>query len=76
MAEQITTTTDVISALGGTQAIQDLLGVGQQAISHWRTQNRFPPHTFVTVQAALMKRGLSADVSLWRWERKRKAVGE
>lgn len=77
MSRQITTTSDLIDALGGTKAICDLLNVGQQAVSHWRVRDRLPAHTYPTVQSELMKRGLSADLSVWRWDRRtRKAADE
>ena len=77
MTRQITKTADLIDVLGGTKAICDLLNVGQQAVSHWRVHDRLPAHTYPVIQTELMKRGLSADLSVWRWDRRtRKAANE
>jgi hypothetical protein len=76
MYNQITSTHEIIKALGGTKSACQILGVKQQAISVWRVNNQLPPHTFPAISQELLKRGLAADLSLWRWERKRKAVGE
>jgi hypothetical protein len=76
MSNQITTTSDVIRALGGTKAACEILGVKQQAISVWRVTGVLPPHTFPIISQELLKRGLSADLSLWRWERKKKIAPE
>jgi hypothetical protein len=67
---------DVILALGGTEAVAKMFNVTSQAVSVWRVRNALPPHTFPTISQELLKRGLAADLSLWRWDRKRKAVGE
>jgi hypothetical protein len=76
MYNQITTTADVISALGGTKSACEILGVKQQAISVWRVTGLLPPHTFPIISQELLKRGLAADLSVWRWDRKKKVVGE
>lgn len=70
MSKKLTTTDDVIKALGGTKQACDMLCVKPQAISVWRVQNLFPPHTFPTISQELLSRGLVAEVSLWRWGRK------
>jgi len=76
MYNQISTTADVISALGGTKSACQILGVKQQAVSVWRVTGQLPPHTFPTISQELLKRGLAADLSLWRWDRKKKVVNE
>ena len=76
MSQPLSTVAEIVEAIGGTKAACLLLGVGQQAVSHWRVKDRLPPHTYPTIQSELMKRGLAADLSLWRWERKRKPVAE
>jgi DNA-binding transcriptional regulator YdaS (Cro superfamily) len=71
MSLKITTTKDAIDALGGTKAVCSLIGVKEQAVSMWRTSNQFPAHTFTAIQEALLATGRTADISLWRFERKR-----
>lgn len=72
MHRNLSSTNDIISALGGTRSVCDLLGVKSGAVSVWRTQNLLPPHTYPTIQTELMKRGLTADLSVWRWDRRNK----
>jgi hypothetical protein len=76
MHRNLYSTSDVIDALGGTKPVCSLLQVKEGAVSVWRVHNLLPPHTFPTISQELLKRGLAADLSLWRWDRKRKAVGE
>jgi len=72
MSRQITKASDIIEVLGGTKATCNLLGVTGQAVSHWRVSDLLPSHTYPIVQSELMKRGLSADLSVWRWDRRSK----
>jgi len=76
MGKSLYTVADVVEALGGTRAACMILGVGQSAIGNWRGANLLPPHTFPTISQELLKRGLAADLSLWRWDRKKKVVNE
>lgn len=76
MHRNLYSTSDVIDALGGTKPVCALLQVKEGAVSVWRVNNLLPPHTFPTISQELLKRGLSADLSIWRWDRKKKAVGE
>lgn len=76
MSKSLYSVAAVVDALGGTKAACLILGVGQSAIGNWRGADRLPPHTFPTISQELLKRGLAADLSLWRWDRKRKVVGE
>jgi hypothetical protein len=76
MHKSLNTVSEVIKALGGTKAACAILGVGQSAIGNWRGGNVLPPHTFPTISQELLKRGLYADIALWRWDRKRKADGD
>lgn len=76
MQSNLSTANDVIEALGGTKPTCLLLGVTGGAVSIWRVRNSFPPHTFPIISRELMKRGTAADLALWRWDRKKKAVGE
>jgi hypothetical protein len=71
MSNQLTSVSSVISSLGGTQAVADLFGVRVSAIGNWRSDDRFPSHTFPTISRELLTRGLSADINLWKFDRKK-----
>lgn len=77
MGKSLTSVSEIVEALGGTREACLIFDVGQSAIGNWRGANRLPAHTYPTVQSELMKRGLSADLSVWRWDRRtRKAADE
>lgn len=57
---------DVIDALGGNQAVQAITGVKSvQAVSNWRSRQKFPPRHYTVMSAALEERNLSAQQGLW-----------
>lgn len=72
--EPLADTDAVIKALGGTYAVSQILGCRMQNVSNWRGKvidgrridGHFPPETFETFSRELVKRGLSARLSLWR----------
>jgi hypothetical protein len=64
----LSTTDDVIDALGGTGAVARLAGVGSSAVSNWRTWSNFPPRTFLKLTEALAERNLTAPSWLWDME--------
>lgn len=64
---------DVIEALGGVQAIASDFEISENAVWNWRAANRLPAHTFQTIQQSLISRGLTADISLWSFGRKKSA---
>lgn len=76
MRKTLTSVSEIVDALGGTKAACAILGVGQSAIGNWRGANLLPSHTFSVISEELLKRGLSADLGLWRWERKKKVLPE
>lgn len=76
MPNHLFTVSETVKTLGGTRATAELLGVGDTAVGNWRVANSFPPHTFPLISRELLSRGYTADIQLWRWERKRKAAGE
>jgi hypothetical protein len=55
----------VIDVLGGGQKVATMLGTTAKVVSGWRTTDRFPAATYVTLQGRLKKMGLSAPDSLW-----------
>jgi hypothetical protein len=62
---------DVVKALGGSKAAAELCGVSTNAVSNWRSWNRLPAHTFPIVSRELLNRGLTAEISLFNFDRKR-----
>ena len=54
---RLTTATDVIDALGGTQAVARLLNVGASAVSNYRRLG-FPARAYYKLSLACAKRGL------------------
>jgi hypothetical protein len=67
----LNTVRDVIKALGGTKVAAELCGVSDNAISNWRSWNRMPAHSFPIVSRELLNRGLTAEISLWNFDRKK-----
>lgn len=66
MAE-LTTTKQIIEALGGIDDVARLTGRNSDAVWNWdRRSETFPANTFVAMQRALKERGHTAPVSLWR----------
>ena len=48
MTDLLTTTTEVIDALGGNQPVQELTAARwPQTVSNWRSFETFPSHTYV-----------------------------
>jgi hypothetical protein len=65
MPAPLTTTRDVIEALGGTKAAMRLTGRNDRSVSCWRVSNRFPAGTFITLNDALRAVEQSAHPGLW-----------
>jgi hypothetical protein len=66
--KQLTTTRDVITALGGDDAVGRMFGVGKTAVSNWRCTSRFPGYTALAMKEALVEKGFDAPADLWRSE--------
>lgn len=62
---ELTTTTEVIDALGGNQPVAELTNRGVQAVSNWRAWDHFPSNTYVVMLAALRALDKSAPDALW-----------
>jgi hypothetical protein len=62
-----TTTSEVIDALGGTDALAATLSATPRAVRSWRSAKEFPPKTYIAITAELAKIGQAADVSLWNF---------
>lgn len=51
----------IIASLGGSRAVQQLLGVGPSAISNYRRRGQFPDYTHLRLWQALRARGIAVD---------------
>lgn len=65
MADILTTTSQVIDALGGNKAVEALTGCSPQVVSNWRRFDTFPASKFVLMTSALAAVGKHAPASLW-----------
>jgi hypothetical protein len=61
----LTTTSQVIDALGGNGPVTTLTEAGRGVVSNWRGWPSFPPKTYVAMSIALTNVGKSAPASLW-----------
>lgn len=61
----LTSTQEVMAALGGTEAVAKLTGRKYNAAFNWRSFDTFPTNTYLVMTAALRERGHSAPASLW-----------
>jgi hypothetical protein len=67
---KLTTTIEVIKALGGHAFVAERLGVTEKAVKHWGARGaKFPAHTYLDILEELSKRGLMADIALWNFSR-------
>lgn len=62
---ELTTTAEVMEALGGIAPVAELTGRKYGAACNWKGFAKFPADTFVVLQDALRERGLTAPASLW-----------
>ena len=62
----LTTTTQVVDALGGNGVVTLLTERGKGVVSNWRRFATFPADTYVAMTIALANVGKSAPASLWR----------
>lgn len=69
MAKQpLSTTSEVIEALGGATAVAALTGRKLTAVSNWHKFEHFPANTYLTLITALHYRGWHAPAWLWSME--------
>jgi hypothetical protein len=61
----LTTTGEVIDALGGSAQLARMLGYSVQRVHNWRGFPTFPADTFLALNSALHAKGLTAPPSLW-----------
>jgi len=63
--EQLTTTSEVLDALGGNAAVAELTSSTGKAVWNWRGFETFPSNTYVAMIEALRAKGKTAPASLW-----------
>lgn len=61
----LTTTAEVVQALGGTAKVARRMGRTMTVVSNWKGFATFPPNTYVALSAALFEAGHTAPPSLW-----------
>lgn len=74
MSSTLYTTTKIIEALGGAEAVGRLLNSNAKAIWNWRAHNKFPAHTYVVLRDALAAKQLKAPDHLWAMTRPARKV--
>jgi hypothetical protein len=62
----LTTTAEVISALGGLRRVSALTGAHYKLVSGWRQAPTFPARYFLVMTFALSRKRLSAPPELWK----------
>ena len=66
MSKQLNTVDEVISELGGFDAVKELTSRSSaSAVPMWKNRKRFPTNTYTTMKAALAAKGCSAPSKLW-----------
>jgi hypothetical protein len=63
--DQLSTTREVMEALGGTSAVAKLTGRTYPAAFNWLDFKTFPSNTYVAMTTALAAQGKTAPASLW-----------
>ena len=63
---ELSTTIEVIEALGGISAVAELTNREYNAAHNWKSFQTFPPDTFLVMTTALERIGHRAPASLWR----------
>jgi hypothetical protein len=62
---ELSTTSEVIIALGGNGPVAELTSSTPKAVSNWRGFETFPSNTYVAMTEALREQGKTAPASLW-----------
>ena len=62
---KLTSTTDIIDALGGTHAVARLTSASPNAVSNWRATGVFPSNTYLLLKQELLRYGITAPDDLW-----------
>ena len=67
---EMTTTTDIIDALGGTHAVARLTSSSPTAVSNWKATGVFPSNTYLLLKQELVRCGITAPDNLWSMREK------
>jgi hypothetical protein len=65
MVQSLTTTKEVMEALGGIAAVAVLTGSDYKAAENWRRFETFPSKHFLVMSTALERTGFAAPPTLW-----------
>jgi hypothetical protein len=66
MTKQLSTIEEVISELGGVDAVKELTNrASSSAVPMWKNRKRFPTTTYKVMKSALQQRGVDALDKLW-----------
>lgn len=63
--DELSTTSEVLDALGGNVAVADITSSTAKAVWNWRGFDTFPSNTYVAMIEALRLKGKTAPASLW-----------
>ncbi len=63
---ELSTSEEVIDALGGLDAVMTLTGAGYKRTSNWKAFGVFPSKFYVVMTEALRDSGKRAPASLWK----------
>lgn len=63
--EELSTTAEVVDALGGYLAVAEITQSKPKAVSNWPRFETFPSNTYVALTAALLAKGKTAPATLW-----------
>jgi hypothetical protein len=62
---KLRTTSEVIDALGGNQALSDMTSTSVNGVYNWRAVGQFPADTYLLLKDALDKIDMNAPDHLW-----------
>jgi hypothetical protein len=68
----LTSTEQVIEALGGNREVIELTGATPQTVSNWKSATGFPPYTYELMQGRLRRVKKRAPGSLWGMQKARR----
>jgi hypothetical protein len=63
--KKLTSTADVLDALGGTAAAARLLGIKRSTVSMWKVGGRFPSSSYLALSDVLRSHGIECPPELW-----------
>lgn len=62
---ELTTTEQVIEALGGLPKVMEMTGASYRRAFNWKSSETFPSNTYAVMTEALKARKLTAPITLW-----------